>query len=190
MNTSFTKSFQDNRTAWIGMALALLAALFFSIKAIFVKLAYQYGVDAITLLTLRMAFALPIFIVVAVIEQRKSGVPVFAPDKERNMNTSFTKSFQDNRTAWIGMALALLAALFFSIKAIFVKLAYQYGVDAITLLTLRMAFALPIFIVVAVIEQRKSSAQKITLHQCMSIIGLGLVFMFLSLSGANTTPGR
>lgn len=78
------------------------------------------------------------------------------------------------------MALALLAALFFSIKAIFVKLAYQYGVDAITLLTLRMAFALPVFIVVAIIGQRKSSAQKITLHQSMSIIGLGLVGYYLA----------
>jgi len=74
MNTCFTKSSQDNRSIWIGMALALLAALFFSIKAIFVKLAYQHGVDAITLLTLRMAFALPVFICVAIIEQRTAGV--------------------------------------------------------------------------------------------------------------------
>jgi len=69
------------------------------------------------------------------------------------MNT-ITNISQHNRSALIGMVLALLAALFFSIKAIFVKLAYQYGVDAITLLTLRMAFALPVFIVVAIIEQR------------------------------------
>jgi hypothetical protein len=33
-----------------GAGLALLAALGFSLKAIFVKLAYPYGVDAITLL--------------------------------------------------------------------------------------------------------------------------------------------
>ena len=45
-----------------GIALAILAAFGFSFKAILVKLAYPYGVDAITLLALRMAFALPVFL--------------------------------------------------------------------------------------------------------------------------------
>jgi len=96
------------------------------------------------------------------------------------MNTTVTNLTQDNRSALIGMVLALMAALFFSIKAIFVKLAYQHGVDAITLLTLRMGFALPVFIVVAIIEQRKTGVQQITRQQGMSIIGLGLVGYYLA----------
>lgn len=45
----------------LGIVLAVLAALGFSFKAIFVKLAYAAAaVDAVTLLTLRMTFALPI----------------------------------------------------------------------------------------------------------------------------------
>ena len=56
-----------------------------------------------------------------------------------------------------GAALALLAALGFSMKAIFVKLAYPYGVDAITLLALRMGFALPIFLWVGLAEQRSGA---------------------------------
>ena len=56
----------------MGAGLALLAALGFSLKAIFVKLAYPYGVDAITLLALRMGFSLPVFIWVG-FHQRKSG---------------------------------------------------------------------------------------------------------------------
>jgi len=87
---------------------------------------------------------------------------------------------QENRLVWSGMLLALLAALFFSIKAIFVKLAYQYGVDAITLLTLRMAFALPVFVAVAFMEQRKVSAQNITLHQGAAMIALGLIGYYLA----------
>ena len=48
-------------TERLGIALAVLAALGFSFKAIFVKLAYAAAaVDAVTLLTLRMTFALPI----------------------------------------------------------------------------------------------------------------------------------
>jgi len=53
-----------------------------------------------------------------------------------------------------GAVLALVAALGFSLKAIFVKLAYPYGVDAITLLALRMGFALPVFLWVGLAEQR------------------------------------
>lgn len=48
-------------TERMGVALAVLAAFGFSFKAIFVKLAYAAApVEAITLLTLRMSFSLPI----------------------------------------------------------------------------------------------------------------------------------
>ena len=58
----------------------------------------------------------------------------------------------------MGMALAILAAFGFSFKAIFVKLAYPYGVDAVTLLALRMAFALPIFLWVGFTASRGAAA--------------------------------
>jgi len=96
------------------------------------------------------------------------------------MNINISTISQENRSVWIGMLLALLAALFFSIKAIFVKLSYQYGVDAITLLTLRMAFALPVFVVVAFMEQRKAAAQQITLNQVAAMIALGLIGYYLA----------
>lgn len=57
-----------------------------------------------------------------------------------------------------GAALALLAALGFSLKAIFVKLAYPYGVDAITLLALRMGFSLPVFLWIGLAEQRAGAS--------------------------------
>lgn len=48
-----------------GLALAALGAITFSGKAIIVKLAYRYGVDPVTLIMLRMLFALPIFALMA-----------------------------------------------------------------------------------------------------------------------------
>ena len=48
-----------------GLALAAAGSIAFSGKAIIVKLAYRYGVDAVTLIMLRMLFALPIFAVMA-----------------------------------------------------------------------------------------------------------------------------
>lgn len=48
----------------MGITLALLAALGFSLKAIFVKLAYAWPVSAVTLLSIRMLLSLPVFAVV------------------------------------------------------------------------------------------------------------------------------
>ncbi|MBI2749987.1 MAG: DMT family transporter [Burkholderiales bacterium] len=45
-----------------GLTLAILGAVAFSGKAIIVKLAYRHGVDAVTLIMLRMLFALPFFL--------------------------------------------------------------------------------------------------------------------------------
>ena len=67
------------------------------------------------------------------------------------------KSTVWKESAATGALLALLAALGFSMKAIFVKLSYPYGVDAITLLALRMGFSLPFFLWVGLREQRAGS---------------------------------
>ena len=48
-----------------GFALALAGAAAFSGKAIIVKLSYRHGVDAVTVIMLRMAFALPLFLALA-----------------------------------------------------------------------------------------------------------------------------
>ncbi len=46
--------------------MGVLSALGFSFKAIFVKLGFSHGVDPVTLLALRMAFSLPLFLIMAV----------------------------------------------------------------------------------------------------------------------------
>ncbi len=47
---------------WVGPLLAMGGAVAFSGKAIIVKLAYRHGVDAVMLIMLRMAVALPFFL--------------------------------------------------------------------------------------------------------------------------------
>ncbi|UDF02441.1 DMT family transporter [Asticcacaulis sp. AND118] len=54
---------------------------------------------------------------------------------------------------WSGYALALGGAFLFATKGIFIKLAYEYGVDATTLLTLRLIIATPFFIAVGLITR-------------------------------------
>ncbi len=62
-----------------GIALAALGAIAFSGKAIIVKLGYRYGADAITLIALRMAFALPFFVVMGIVAARRPGVVPLSP---------------------------------------------------------------------------------------------------------------
>jgi drug/metabolite transporter (DMT)-like permease len=52
---------------WPGLAFAIVGAIAFSGKAIIVKLSYRYGggADAITVIMLRMLFALPLFVLMA-----------------------------------------------------------------------------------------------------------------------------
>jgi drug/metabolite transporter (DMT)-like permease len=55
----------------------------------------------------------------------------------------------------IGLIFAVLGAVGFSFKAILIKLAYPYGVDAVTLLALRMGLSLPFFLALGWADQRR-----------------------------------
>ncbi|WP_432455158.1 DMT family transporter [Agarivorans sp. QJM3NY_29] len=46
----------------LGLLFALLATALFSLKGIWIKLAYQHGIDPTSLMTLRMAFSLPLYV--------------------------------------------------------------------------------------------------------------------------------
>lgn len=80
---------------------------------------------------------------------------------------------------YAGVVFALLAAIGFSAKAILVKLAYQYRVDTITLLALRMAFAMPFFVAVLFWVRRKK-IDPLSLKDKMMVLGLGLIGYYLS----------
>jgi drug/metabolite transporter (DMT)-like permease len=82
----------------------------------------------------------------------------------------------------IGVVCTLLGAVGFSTKAIFVKLAYRDSpIDTTTLLALRMLFALPFFLFIAIVASRKSSsAKKLTRKEWWAVIGLGLLGYYIS----------
>ena len=93
--------------------------------------------------------------------------------------TNNTRVILANRDAFWGVAFALLAAVGFSAKAILVKLAYLDGVDAVTLLALRMAFSMPFFIGVALWSKRQHAAP-FDAHDWMLVLALGLIGYYLS----------
>jgi len=77
-----------------------------------------------------------------------------------------------------GLVLATLGAIAFSGKAIIVKLAYRYGVDAVTLIMYRMLFALPIFAVMAWWASRDKPP--LTRHDWWGVLGLGFTGYYLA----------
>jgi len=77
-----------------------------------------------------------------------------------------------------GLVLATLGAIAFSGKAIIVKLAYRYGVDAVTLIMYRMWFALPIFAVMAWWSSRGKPA--LTRRDWLGVLGLGFSGYYLA----------
>jgi drug/metabolite transporter (DMT)-like permease len=77
-----------------------------------------------------------------------------------------------------GLALALAGAMAFSGKAIIVKLAYRYGVDAVTVIMYRMLFALPIFLAMGWWAGRGRPA--LTRRDWVGVVGLGFTGYYLS----------
>ncbi len=77
-----------------------------------------------------------------------------------------------------GLLLASLGAIGFSGKAIIVKLAYRHGVDAVTLLTYRMLFALPLFLALAWWSGR--GKPRLTGRDLRVVFGLGFLGYYLS----------
>lgn len=77
-----------------------------------------------------------------------------------------------------GLVFAVTGAIAFSGKAIIVKLAYRHGVDAVTLIMLRMLFALPIFAVMAWWASRGKPA--LTRRDWLGVLGLGVTGYYLS----------
>ncbi len=77
-----------------------------------------------------------------------------------------------------GLLLAAAGSIAFSGKAIIVKLAYLHGVDAITLVMLRMLFALPFFIAMAWWAGRDQAP--LTRTDWLGVLGLGFLGYYLS----------
>ena len=77
-----------------------------------------------------------------------------------------------------GLLLAAAGAIAFSGKAVIVKLAYRYGVDAVTLIMYRMLFALPLFAALAWWAGR--GKPPLTRRDALVISGLGFSGYYLA----------
>lgn len=81
---------------------------------------------------------------------------------------------------WLGILLGVLAVILFSSKAVMIKLAYNYDVDAITMLLLRMLFSFPFYVVIAYLYRNKNNDIKNTKKEYYWVVFFGLVGYYLA----------
>ena len=75
----------------------------------------------------------------------------------------------------IGIACAIAGVLAFSAKAVIAKLLYRYGVDPVTLVAMRMAIALPVFVGIGLWVARTTDSPPVSRREWLALLGIGLV---------------
>ena len=75
----------------------------------------------------------------------------------------------------IAIILALVGAIMFSSKAVMVKLSYEYKIDSLSLLLLRMGFSLPVYITIACMNKKNVSNENLSNKDWGYLIFLGII---------------
>lgn len=97
---------------------------------------------------------------------------------------SFEESQAETRLAWGGVILGLIAAVLYSLKAVFVKLAYlptdgmAEQVPPITLMMLRLGFSFPVYLMILVWAWRRAET-KPKAKQILLAMGTGIIAYYL-----------
>ena len=72
----------ENKNILVGFCYAFCGTMLFSLKSIFIKLAYEQGLNADSVLMLRMAIALPIYL----------GLIIYLLNKDKSSKTAIKKT--------------------------------------------------------------------------------------------------
>lgn len=92
-----------------------------------------------------------------------------------------TGAVKKNKLVVGGFVITFIGALFFSTKAIIVKLAFaNTPTDAVTILALRMLFSLPFYVAIGLFTSNKKSNVYFTRRQWMYVLLLGVTGYYIS----------
>ncbi len=81
---------------------------------------------------------------------------------------------------FLAFILALTGVIMFSSKAVLVKSAYKYGIDALSLLTLRLLMALPVYLIILFSTSRTGHIKKIPGLDFLKVAFLGFIGYYLA----------
>ena len=87
---------------------------------------------------------------------------------------------QAKKQFWYGIVIGVLGIVMFSSKAVMVKLAYNYEVDAISILLLRMLFSFPFYIVIAYYYRYQNTTEESSSKDYLWLVFFGFVGYYLA----------
>lgn len=87
---------------------------------------------------------------------------------------------QAKKQFWYGIGIGVLGIVLFSSKAVMVKLAYNYKVDAISILLLRMLFSFPFYLVIAYLYRNQNTIDKPNSKDYLWLVFFGFVGYYLA----------
>ncbi len=87
---------------------------------------------------------------------------------------------QTTKKFWYGIAIGVLGIVLFSSKAVMVKLAYNYEVDAISILLLRMLFAFPFYLIIAYVYRHQNKEVEIKSSDYAWVVFFGFIGYYLA----------
>jgi drug/metabolite transporter (DMT)-like permease len=79
-----------------------------------------------------------------------------------------------------GVVLVAVGAIAFSGKGVIIKLAYRHGVDAVTLLALRMLFSAPFFVLLGWWATRGAGVAPLSWSDRRAVVAMGLIGYYLA----------
>ena len=87
---------------------------------------------------------------------------------------------KSTKTFVYGVLIGLLGIVMFSSKAVMVKLAYNYDVDSISILLLRMLFAFPFYVAILFWKRKEAVKPQLTRNDFYWLIGFGVIGYYAS----------
>lgn len=96
------------------------------------------------------------------------------------ITSPFFSFFQRIGDFQLGLLLAIGGTALFALKSIFIKFAYQAGIDTVTLLTLRMLIALPFYVLILAWLLSRKNITPPSSKQLLQIMGLGFLGYYLA----------
>ena len=100
--------------------------------------------------------------------------------RDSQESLSQAKQLLEDKNLRTGILLAVVGTALFGLKAIFIKLAYREGVDATTLLTLRLLIAMPFYLAMMLWLVLKEKKRMPTRNDFLIICVLGFIGHYLS----------
>ncbi|MDG1729971.1 MAG: DMT family transporter [Algibacter sp.] len=87
---------------------------------------------------------------------------------------------ENKKQFWLGVLIGITGIVLFSSKAVMVKLAYNYQVDAISILLLRMLFSFPFYIIIAYLYRNQNAIVKPNFKDYLWLLFFGFVGYYLA----------